>query len=233
MYLSNGIIQKKISKIWPGPFRRVSSMMSSPTTSRDGCIGRTTIPVFLRTVILQFRSGEGPLGPQDCGPGAVRTRGRSGVRPKNVTLRNGPRPKRRIFRKKSERGGGRRVAGTVAPGRKGRAGRRRPDRRTTVRGPEHRHQAVSGIASGHLSPNGISRVVDPSPRARICALTRACVWLRNSSCIGARAKGLYSSCRLSLHTEVLQWVVQIFPTNLETQWIPSSWVSWRLPPVPG
>ena len=138
------------------------------------------IQVFLRTIVLRFPSEEGPWGPPDCGPGAVRTRGRSGVRPKNVTLRNGPRPKRRIFRKNQRRGGGRRVAGTVAPGRKGRAGRRRPDRRATVRGPEHRHQAVSGIASGHLSSNGISRVVDPSPRARICALTRACVWLRNS-----------------------------------------------------
>ena len=103
------------------------------------------IQVFLRTIVLRFPSEEGPWGPPDCGPGAVRTRGRSGVRLKNVTLRNGPRPKRRIFRKNQRRGGGRRVAGTVAPGRKGRAGRRRPDRRATVRGPEHRHQAVSGI----------------------------------------------------------------------------------------
>ena len=188
MYRSNGIILRKISTIWPGPFRRVSPMTSSPTTSRDGCTGGTTIQASLRTIVLRFPSGEGPWGPPDCGPGAVRTRGRSGVRPKNVTLRNGPRPKRRIFRKNQRRGGGQRVAGTVAPGRKGRAGRRRPDRRTTVRGPEHRHQAVSGIASGHLSPNGISRVVDPSPRARICALTRACVWLRNSRFNGTRVR---------------------------------------------
>lgn len=136
MYLSNGIIQKKISKIWPGPFRRVSSTMSFPTTSGDGCIGRTTIPVFLRTLVHQFRSGEGPWGPQDCGPGAIRIPGRSGVRPKNTTLQNGPCPKRRIFRKKSERGGGRRAARIAAPERGGGTGTGRRKRETTVRSPE-------------------------------------------------------------------------------------------------